>query len=199
MAEWTQETTMPKILAFAGSLRKGSWNKKLVRVAAEGAREAGAEVTVVDLKEYPLPIYDGDDEAANGLPENALKIIDLFTGHDGYLIASPEYNSGYSGALKNLIDWASRPREGFKAFEQWKDKPVAIMGASPGVRGAMRMLPHLRDLLSNIQFLVLPGMFGLANAAQAFDDEGNLTDEKTAGIVKGLGKAVVEMAEKLGK
>ncbi|MCB9893257.1 MAG: NAD(P)H-dependent oxidoreductase [Planctomycetes bacterium] len=190
---------MPKILAFAGSLRKGSWNKKLVRAAGEGAREAGAEVTVIDMRDYPLPIYDGDDEAANGLPENALKLVDLFTQHDGYLIASPEYNSGYSGALKNLIDWTSRPREGFKPFEQWKGKPVAIMGASPGARGAMRMLPHLRDLLSNIQFLVLPGMFGLANANQAFDGEGNLSDEKTAAIVKGLGKSVVEMAERLAR
>ncbi|MCA8916626.1 MAG: NAD(P)H-dependent oxidoreductase [Planctomycetes bacterium] len=188
---------MPKILAFAGSLRKGSWNKKLVRAAAEGAREAGADVTVVDLKDYPMPIYDGDDEAANGLPENALKLIDLFTTHDGYLIASPEYNSGYSAVLKNLIDWTSRPREGFKPFDAWKGKPVAIMAASPGARGGIRMLPHLRDLLSNIQFLVLPGMFGLANANEAFDADGNLKDEKTAGIVKGLGRAVVEMAGKL--
>ena len=171
---------MTKVLAFAGSLRKGSWNKKLVRAAAEGATEAGAEVTIIDLAEFPMPIYNGDDEAADGLPENAIKIQELFDQHDAYLIASPEYNSGYSAVLKNLIDWASRPREGKGTFWMWKGKPVAIMAASPGAKGGIRMLPQLRDLLANIQFLVLPGMYGLAQANQAFDEAGNLKEEKVS-------------------
>jgi NAD(P)H-dependent FMN reductase len=188
---------MPKILAFAGSLRKGSLNKKLVKVAAEGAREAGADVTIVDIKDYPLPVYDGDLEKADDLPDNAIKLKDLFKAHDGLLISSPEYNSSYPGALKNLIDWVSRPREGEKPFEPFNDKPVAIMAASPGAKGGMRMLPHLRDLLSNIRMLVLPGMYGLAHAGKAFNDDGKLLDENIEAIVKGLGKAVVEMAAKL--
>ena len=188
---------MPKILAFAASLRKGSWNKKLVNVAAQGARDAGAEVSVIDLKAYPLPIYDGDDEVASGLPENAIKLKNLFQSHDGLLIASPEYNSGYSAALKNLIEWVSRPREGEKPLAAFRGKPVAIMAASPGARGGMRMLPHLRDLLSNIQMLVLPGMYGLAKAHEAFDADGNIKDDKIAAVVKGLGQSVADMAQRL--
>lgn len=188
---------MPKILAFAGSLRRDAWNKKLVKVAAEGAREAGAEVTIIDMKDYPLPVYDGDDEKANGLPENAVKLKELLKAHDGLLLASPEYNSSYPGGLKNLIDWVSRPHEGEKPLEAFRGKPVAIMAASPGAKGGMRMLPHLRDLLANIQMLVVPGMYGLAGAGEAFDDDGNLKEEKVAGIVKGLGKSVTDMASRL--
>ena len=188
---------MPKILAFAGSLRRDSWNKKLIKIAADGAREADADVTLIDMKDYPLPVYDGDIEQADGLPDNAVKLKDLFKAHDGLLISSPEYNSGYPGGFKNLIDWVSRPREGEKPLEAFRGKPVAIMAASPGAKGGMRMLPHLRDMLANIQMLVLPGMYGLAQAAEAFDEAGNLRDEKVAGIVKGLGKAVVDMAKRL--
>src|SRR5260221_646228 len=98
----------PKILAFAGSLRKDSYNKKLIKIAAEGARAAGAEVTVIDLKEFPLPVYDGDLETAEGLPANAKKLKEMFLKHQGLLIASPEYNSSIPGGLKNMIDWVSR-------------------------------------------------------------------------------------------
>ncbi|MCA8919937.1 MAG: NAD(P)H-dependent oxidoreductase [Planctomycetes bacterium] len=188
---------MTKVLAFAGSLRKSSWNKKLVAAAAEGARQAGAEVTLIDIKDFPLPLYDGDIEANEGLPANALKLKELFKSHNALLIASPEYNSHYSGVLKNLIDWVSRPQPGEKPLEAFRGKPVAIMGASPGAKGAMRMLPHLRDLLLNIQMHVLPGMYGLAGAGEAFDDEGQLRDEKVAGLVKGLGQSVVDMAKRL--
>src|SRR6185295_2879266 len=101
--------TQPKILAFAGSMRKDSFNKKLIRVAAEGARSAGAEVTLIDLKDFPLPVYDGDLEAAEGLPAGAKKLKELFLQNQGLLIASPEYNSSIPGTLKNAIDWVSRP------------------------------------------------------------------------------------------
>ena len=121
---------MPKILAFAGSLRRDSWNKKLIKVAVQGAREAGADVTLIDMKDFRLPVYDGDDEQADGLPDNAIKLKDLFKAHDGLLISSPEYNSGYPGGFKNLIDWVSRPREGEKPLEAFRNKPVAIMAAS---------------------------------------------------------------------
>lgn len=188
---------MPRILAFAGSLRRDSWNKKLVTVAAAGAREAGAEVSLFDMRDYPLPVYDGDDEKAHGLPENALRLKELFKAHDGLLLASPEYNSSYPGGLKNLIDWVSRPREGEKPLEAFRGKPAGILAASPGAKGGMRMLPHLRDLLANLQMIVVPGMYGLAHAAEAFDAEGNLTDEKVASAVKGLGRAVVDMASRL--
>lgn len=187
----------PRILAFAGSLRRESWNKKLVKLAAEGAETAGADVQYLDLKEYPLPVYDGDDEREHGLPANALKLKEIFNAADGMLISCPEYNSGYSGALKNTIDWISRRLEGEKPLGAFRDKPVAVMAASTGAGGGRRMLPTLRLLLSNLGMHVLPQYHGLTHAAEAFDDAGNLKDEAVAAKVKGLGEKVVAMVTAL--
>lgn len=189
----------PRILGFAGSLRRDSWNKKLVRQALEGALQADAETDYLDLKDYPLPVYDGDDEAENGLPANAVKLKEIFKAADGMLISCPEYNSGYSGALKNAIDWVSRPMEGEKPLEHFRDKPVAVMAASPGAKGGMRMLPTLRLLLSNIGMIVLPQNYGLAQANKAFDDEGRLVDPKVDKVIKGLGENVTKMVMALQK
>src|SRR5262245_35742367 len=104
--------SMPKILAFAGSTRTESYNKKLVRIAAAGARQAGAEVTLIDLRDLPLPLFDEDLESSEGLPPNARRLKDLFLAHHGLLISAPEYNSSISGVLKNAIDWVSRPVPG---------------------------------------------------------------------------------------
>lgn len=100
----------PRILTFAGSTRTDFYNKKLVRIAAAGAKAAGAEVTCLDLRDIPLPLFDEDLEAAEGLPASARQLKDLLLAHDGLLIASPEYNSSISAVLKNAIDWASRPQ-----------------------------------------------------------------------------------------
>src|SRR5271156_3839779 len=105
-------TTTTRILAFAGSLRRDSFNKKLVSIAAQGAKKAGAEVTIVDLKDFPLPLFDQDFEAEQGIPDMGKKLKKLFIDHDGLLIASPEYNSSMTGVLKNAIDWVSRPGPG---------------------------------------------------------------------------------------
>ncbi|MBK8207088.1 MAG: NAD(P)H-dependent oxidoreductase [Planctomycetes bacterium] len=188
---------MARILAFAGSLRKGSWNKKLVRVAVQGAREAGAEVTVLEIEDYPLPLYDGDLEAASGLPEHVRKLKDLFKAHHGFLISSPEYNGGIPGVLKNLTDWLSRPREGEKPFEIFANKPAAAMAASPGDLGGNRMLPTLRAHMLHMQMLVIPQTFGLAKAAEAFDETGLLKDAKASDAVKNLGRRVAELAARL--
>jgi NAD(P)H-dependent FMN reductase len=104
--------SVPRIVAFAGSAREGSFNKKLVRVAARVAAEAGAEVTLIDLAEYPLPIYNGDIEARDGLPENVGKLKTLLYAHHGLLIASPENNASVSALLKNTLDWVSRSSGG---------------------------------------------------------------------------------------
>src|SRR5215471_14352597 len=98
-------TMMPRILAFAGSLRRDSFNKKLVPIAAKGAGEAGAEVTLIALKDFPLPLFDQDLEAEQGMPQNGKKLKELFIDHDGLLIAAPEYNSSITAVLKNAIDW----------------------------------------------------------------------------------------------
>ena len=112
----------PKILAFAGSLRKDSYNKRVVKTAIEGAKKAGADVTFIDLKDYPMPIYDADEHAENGFSENALKFQKLLGESDGFLIASPEYNGSLPGGLKNAIDWASRKSDEFEMIEVFKGK-----------------------------------------------------------------------------
>lgn len=167
----------PKVLAFAGSSREGSLNKKLVRAAAAVAENAGAEVTFVDLADYPMPLYDGDDEDKNGLPENAKKFRALMKSHDAFLIASPEYNGALSGLLKNVIDWASRPVPDEKPLECFEDKTCALLAASPGRLGGIRGLPALRVILSGIGTNVLARDFCLHGADEAFAGDGSLKNE----------------------
>ncbi|MFP5410197.1 MAG: NADPH-dependent FMN reductase [Gammaproteobacteria bacterium] len=161
---------MPKILAFAGSLRRDSWNRKLIHVAAEAARAAGAEVTLIELADYPLPLMDEDLEAREGLPANAQRLKALFKAHDALLIASPEYNSSLPPLLKNTLDWVSREWQGESGLVPYQGKVAALLAASPGGFGGMRMLPHLRQVLNALGVLVLPGQFSLAHADKGFDD-----------------------------
>ena len=162
---------MPKILAFSGSIRRESFNRRLIRLAADATRAAGGDVTLLDLADYPLPLYDGDLEARDGLPDNALRLKALFKEHDAFLIASPEYNSSIPPLLKNTIDWVSREWQGESGLVPYQDKVAAIVAASPGQFGGMRMLPHLRQVLNTLGVLVLPGQFSLAHADKAFDEE----------------------------
>lgn len=187
----------PRILAFAGSTRAGSFNKMLVKVAAAGARDAGGEVKVVDLAGYPLPLYDGDLEEAQGLPENARRLKDLFHAHDGLLIASPEYNSSLTGVLKNTIDWVSRPVEGEKPLACFDGKVASLMAASPGALGGLRGLVHLRAILGNIRVIVLPAQVAVPRAREAFDESGQLADAKQRASIERLGANVVELVRKL--
>ena len=185
-------TKKVKILAFAGSLRKDSVNKKLVQDAAKGAEEAGAKVTYVDLKEYPLPIYDQDiEQELGGLPENAVKLKELMWEHDGLLIASPEYNSSITPVMKNTIDWISRSAGSDEApLSCFQGKTAAIMSASPGVLGGLRGLVHLRAILSNIGVLVLPQQ-------QAIPKASGTLDEKELAKIKGLGADLATLIGKL--
>ena len=192
----------PKILAFAGSLRAESYNKKLVKVAMEGARKAGAEVTFLDLRDLPLPIFDEDLEKKDGLPPNARKLKDLMLAHQGFLIASPEYNSSVSAALKNAIDWASRPATGpdgkpEKPLECFAGKVAGLMAASPGALGGLRGLVHVRMILGNIQVMLLPDQVAVMKAGEAFDEKGNLKDAKQQAMVEGIGAKVTETVRKL--
>ncbi len=178
----------PKILAFAGSLRKGSLNKQLVKIAIKGAESAGAKVTFIDLKEYPLPIYDQDIEETEGLPKNALELKRLFREHDGFLISCPEYNSSVSAVLKNVIDWVSRPVPGEPNLVCFVDKVAVLMSASPGQLGGLRGLVPVRAMLSNIYSLVLPQQKSISQADKAFDSSGDLKDAKQQEDVVQLGK-----------
>jgi len=187
----------PRILAFAGSARKDSYNARLVRIAAEGARSAGADVTVLDLNDYPLPLFDEDLEREDGTPENATKLKKLFLDHDGLLIASPEYNSSITPLLKNTIDWVSRSAEGESPLAAYRGKVAALMAASPGGLGGLRGLVHVRSILSSIGVIVLPDQSAVSRAFEAFDDTGKLKDEKKQSSIEGLGRSVAEMLVKL--
>ena len=146
-----------RILAFAGSTRLESFNNRLVRIAESGARDSGATVTHIDLRDYRLPLFDQDEEAANGKPDGARALKQLLVDHDGLLIASPEYNSSVTGVLKNTIDWVSRPDDGDPfPLVGLRGKVVALMSASPGALGGLRGLVHLRSILGNLGCLVLP-------------------------------------------
>ena len=187
----------PKILAFAGSLRKDSYNKKLVKVAIQGAEVAGAQVTYLDLHDLALPIFDEDLEREQGLPSGGRKLKDLMLAHDGIMISAPEYNSAISGALKNAIDWASRPAEGEKPLECFAGKVAVLMAASPGALGGLRGLVTVRSILGNIQVIVLPQQIAVNNAHQAFNDDGSLKDPKQQAAIEGLGAALARTIAKL--
>lgn len=190
--------SQPKIVAFAGSLRAGSFNKKLLALAADAARAAGAEVTVVDLRELALPLFDQDLEDASGLPESAKKFKALLRASDGFLIASPEYNSSITAALKNAIDWASRAEtDDEPPLAAYKGKVAALMATSPGALGGLRGLVTLRSILGNIGVLVLPDQIAIPTGHEAFDEAGKLKDERKAKQVAKLTGALVELAKKL--
>ena len=186
-----------KILAFAGSARQDSFNKKLVKIAVEGVKAVGADVTYLDFRDLPLPLYDADLEEAEGLPENALKLKDLMKAHQGFLIASPEYNGSITPLLKNAIDWASRSELGELSLECFKDKVAALISASPGTLGGLRGLVHVRSLLGNIGVLVLPDQEAIGNAHQAFDENGNLKDEAQQTSILQLGSQLATVTAKL--
>jgi chromate reductase len=188
----------PKILVFAGSLRKDSFNKKLARNAVRAAEQAGAEVTYIDLIDYPLPIYNGDIEQKEGLPDNALKIKELMWKNDGFIIASPEYNSSISGVLKNTIDWASRQASSDEVYLScFIDKIALLLSASPGALGGLRGLVHLRAMLENISTFVIPGQKSISKAGEAFDDQGNLKNTEERQAVEKLCQKLISTIIKL--
>lgn len=190
-----------RILAFAGSARRDSLNKKLARVAAEAARAAGASVTFVDLDDYAMPVYHGDLEASQGMPEAARRLRERFLEHDALLVASPENNSSMSALLKNTIDWLSRSVGDGKGessgLAPFRGKVAGLLAASPGPFGGVRGLPHLRQVLGSLGVTVLGAQVAVARAAEAFDAEGRLKDAAVQKSVESLARAVAETASRL--
>jgi chromate reductase, NAD(P)H dehydrogenase (quinone) len=180
-----------KILAFSGSTRRESFNRKFLAVAVAAVRDAGGEVTLIDLNDYPLPIYQGDLEDAEGLPANARKLIDLIEGHRGLLIASPEYNSMNTPLLKNTIDWCTRADD-----NPFTGRVVAIISASPGQFGGIRSLKLAQQLLLHLGSHIVPGNTMLPHADKAFDASGQLSDPRTLKSVQHLAKALVETVKR---
>ena len=189
---------MAKLLFFAGSARKESMNKKLAKLAADMAQDAGAQVTHIDLKDFEMPLYDGDVEAQNGIPENAKKLKQLFVEHDGFFIASPEYNSSMPPLLKNTLDWISRPHEENEASLIAFNGKIAALGAvSPGGLGGLRGLVPLRMMLGNIGVTVVPSQVTVGSGFQAFDENEHLKDDRQAGMLKATIDEFVKIANRM--
>ena len=169
-----------RILVFAGSARTQSFNKRLARLAAAAVERAGGSATFIDLREYPIPLYDGDLEREHGIPEQARRLKAMLAGHAGLIVVSPEYNGFITPLLKNTLDWLSRPDGDEDGLALFRDRVACVLSASPGGFGGMRSLALARQLLTNLGVTVLPDQLAVPRAAQAFTDKGDLADEKTA-------------------
>jgi chromate reductase len=187
----------PKILVFAGNARGASFNKKLAAAAAGMAKAAGAKVTLLDLADHRLPMYDGDLEAGEGVPVGVKALRDIFLEHDGFIIASPEYNSSIAPMLKNTLDWVSRPDGDDAMVAAYKGKTAGLISASPGPLGGLRGLVHLRSILGNIGVTVVPQQSAMSGAAKNFNDDGSIADARQASAVKAMADAVVRTASAL--
>ncbi len=188
----------PKILVFAGSNRTGSFNRKLAALAADELRSAGMNVTLADLRDYPMPLYDGDAEAAQGVPENARRFKEQVRDHDALVVASPEYNGSFSALVKNTIDWVSRPAPGEPPLAVFRGKPAALLSASPGPGGGKRGLRHLRELLEMIGMKVVPAQVTVARAIEAFDQSGALIRPEDRAAVRESVDALVQALQLAG-
>lgn len=189
-----------KLLAMPGSARRDSLNRRLLKVLVRGAEKAGAEVTVFDPREHPMPLYDGDLETDEGLPPAAARLQAMFAEHHGLLLATPEYNGFFPPLVKNSFDWLSRPLpdgSGRPGTVHVRGKPAGIVAASPGALGGIRSLQHTRQYLSNLGFLVVPEQVGIPKADTLLDASGALADERLRASVEAVGAAVARLAGRL--
>mgnify|MGYP002344451336 FL=1 len=189
-----------KFLVFAGSTRTQSFNRRLAAVAAHMARDAGAEVTLLELADFDIPLYNADLETA-GTPADVIRLKEVLDAHPAWVICSPEYNGSYTGLLKNTIDWASSPVAG---HAEWSDgtrpfagKVVGMLSASNGTLGGLRSQSHLAPLLLNLECWLAPRHFALPRAASAFDAQGQLVDASQAAHVRGVVEQVLWAAGRL--
>jgi len=193
---YAEEKKTVKFLAISGSIRKESCNKKALKVLVRAVRDAGAEVTHLDLADYPMPLYDGDLESQQGLPANVKKFQSLIAKHDGLIIASPEYNGLPTPLLKNALDWASRTdknnqNSGVKIFE---GKVAALISASPSNLGGVRGLPITAQFLSNLGLIVVPDRATIGNCFENFDANGEVKDERIRALIIKEGKMATKIA-----
>lgn len=185
-----------RLLFFAGSARKGSQNKRLARLGQRIAEANGIESVFADLADYHMPIYHGDLEDAEGVPERALAFKALLEQYDGVMIVTPEYNASVPPLLKNTLDWVSRVKDEPNVFTS---RVFAISGSSPGYYGAMRSLLQLREILSiGLGAMVIPHQMALPRSVQAFGKDGSLEDDNQqkmfAGVVEALALAARRFA-----
>lgn len=162
---------MLKALTLSGSTRAGSANFALSRLMGAKLAALGAHVDNINLHDYPLPLFDADLEKAQGEPENALKLAEMFAAADIIFIASPEYNNSLSPLLKNTIDWISRQKN-----NPYKRAIFGMGSVSSGQLSGVVCLSHLRDILAKLGALMAPTSLSVGNAQTAFDDDGELSN-----------------------
>lgn len=189
-----------KLLVFAGSARQNSFNRRLAAAATNLARDAGAQVTHVELAEFEIPMYNADLEA-RGTPSDVLRLKSLMFDHPAWLICSPEYNGSYTALLKNTIDWASSPVKGDPLWSDgsraFSGKVVGMLSASNGALGGLRAQSHLAPLLLNLKCWLAPRAFALARAADAFDANGGLINASHRTSVQAVIDQVLWAASRL--
>jgi NAD(P)H-dependent FMN reductase len=180
--------TDTRLLFFAGSARTGSFNRKLAAYAHSLAVQNGHSADLIELGDYPLPVYNADLQNAEGIPENARKLKALIGNYQGVFIASPEYNASVPAMLKNTLDWLSRIKdEGEQPLQLFKTRVWAISSASPSLHGGARGLIALRQVLAiGLTALVLGDQFSVSKANEAFDDAGNAKDELVRKTLSGI-------------
>jgi NAD(P)H-dependent FMN reductase len=194
MSVSTINANQPQILIFAGSMRADSIHRKLARAAAAALEKAGGKVKLIELRDYPIPIYDGDLEVAEGVPEAANQLRNLIGGCDGFAIASPEYNGSFSPLMKNVIDWVSRPEPRGRHLSVFKGKVAGLLSASPGPGGGRRGLRHMRELLEMIGVSVIARQAAISHASEAFDGEGQLVRESDVQSLREWAEDLVAVA-----
>ncbi|MBS9477255.1 NADPH-dependent FMN reductase [Ancylobacter radicis] len=182
----------PRILTFAGSIRTGSYSAALAALAAKELSSLDCEPVLISLADYPLPIYDADHEASEGVPAPAMQLRDQLASADGVFIVTPEYNAGVPPLLKNAIDWASRAKGQGDPFT----KPVFAIGCtSPGALGGYRASMMLRQVLAlGLNGLVLAEQAMVAGAGNAFAEDGGLKDERAQQRLRTLMTTLIEQA-----
>jgi NAD(P)H-dependent FMN reductase len=190
-----------RLLVLSGSERQGSLNKRLAAAAAQLAQRAGAQVTPLDLRALALPLYDGDLEKAQGVPDGARTLRDALLASDAVLLSTPEYNGFPPPLVINSFDWLSRlPAEDGRptGLGATANKPLGILAASPGLLGGLRSLNYTRQYLSmTFAMLPVPQQFALARAGEAFDEQGTLKDAKQQAAVENVVASLLRVAAAL--
>ncbi len=185
-----------KILAFDGSGRKESINRNVLNhVITELNNDQTVEITQINLHDYDLPIYNGDLESENGLPETVMKLKELFKSHDAFLIATPEYNGSFSPLLKNALDWISRPVQGEAYLNAFSGKIAGLITAAAGKLGGMRGIYQLNTVLFGLGVTVLPNIVSVAFYNDAIDENQNLKNDADKNAVATLAKRVVAVTK----
>ncbi len=186
-----------RILVIPGATRTDAFSKKLARAASKLVEQAGSVPTLIDLRDYAMPLYDGDLETKEGLPEGTVRLRGVMKQHDALLFATPEYNSSIPAVLKNTIDWLSRPYAAERGVSVFDNKVAALLSSSPGALGGLRGLVHLRQILMNLGVLVITEQFALGSAGSAFSPDGSLVDAKQSATVQKIAQRLAHVATRL--